>query len=62
MTTYEGTTSGVWEANTTYYLKCPAVAEGEEKIATITMRNDNGVRILKYKLSRQGTHDDGPEE
>ena len=61
VTTYEGATSGVWEANTLYYLICPAVAEGEEKIATITMRNENGVRVLKYKLSRQGTHDDGPE-
>ena len=38
------------------------VAEGEEKIATITMKNKNGTRILKYKLSRQGTHDDGPEQ
>ncbi len=62
VTTYEGATSGVWEANTLYYLICPAVAEGEEKIATITMRNENGVRVLKYKLSRQGTHDDGPEQ
>lgn len=58
----EGATSGVWEANTPYYLICPKVGEGEEKVAVITMRNDNGVRILKYKLSRQGTHDDGPEE
>lgn len=62
VTTMEGATSGVWEANTPYYLICPKVEEGEEKIATITMRNSNGVRVLKYKLSRQGTHDDGPEE
>jgi len=62
VTTMEGATSGIWEANTPYYLTCPKVEEGEEKIATITMRNSNGVRVLKYKLSRQGTHDDGPEE
>lgn len=62
VTTIEGATQGVWEANTPYYIICPKVEEGEEKTAVITMRNDNGVRILKYKLSRQGTHDDGPEE
>lgn len=62
VTTMDGKTSGTWEANTTYYLTCPMVAEGEEKIATITMKNKNGTRILYYKLSRNGTHDDGPYE
>lgn len=57
--TADGKTSGVWEAGKDYELVCPAVAEGEEKIATITMRNNNGVRVLYYKLSWQGTHDDG---
>ena len=35
------------------------IAEGEEKVAKITMRNEHGVRILNYTLSRRGTHDDG---
>lgn len=61
VTTMDGKTSGVWEANKTYYLICPKVDEGIEKTATITMRNENGVRVLKYILSRRGTHDDGPE-
>lgn len=52
-----GKTSGVWEANTAYGIKCPAVKE--DQIATITMRNENGVRVLQYRLSKDGTHDDG---
>lgn len=54
-----GKTSGVWEANKAYGIKCPAVKE--DVIATITMRNENGVRVLKYRLSKDGTHDDGTE-
>ena len=54
-----GATSGTWQANTTYYLTCPAVGPGEEKIAKITMSNSNGKRVLYYRLSESGTHDDG---
>ncbi len=57
--TVDGKTSGTWEAGVNYELVCPAVGEGEEKTAKITMRNDNGVRILNYKLCRCSTHDDG---
>lgn len=57
--TIDGKTSGTWEANTNYELVCPAVGENEEKVAVITMRNENGVRLLNYKLSRQGTKDEG---
>lgn len=57
--TIDGKTSGTWEANTNYELVCPAVGENEEKVAIITMRNENGVRVLNYKLSRQGTKDEG---
>lgn len=60
VTDYYGNTSGVWQANTTYNLNCPAVAEGEEKTATITMWNSNGKRILYYKLTRAESSDDGP--
>lgn len=62
VTTANGKTSGTWEANTNYELVCPAVGENEEKVAVITMRNENGVRVLNYKLSRQGTHDDGTKQ
>ena len=54
-----GKTIGVWEPGKNYELICPMVAEGEEKVAKITMTNENGTRILNYKLSRNGTHDDG---
>ena len=59
VTTIDGKTSGVWEANTNYELVCPAVGENEERVAKITMRNENGMRVLNYKLSRQGTKDEG---
>lgn len=59
MKTVDGKTSGTWETNKNYELICPAVGEGEEKTAKITMRNDNGIRILYYKLCRCSTHDDG---
>lgn len=59
MTTIDGKTSGTFEANVAYVMVCPKVDEGEEKVATITLRNDNGKRILYYTLSRRGTHDDG---
>lgn len=59
MTTIDGKTSGTFEANVAYVMVCPKVDEGEEKVATITLRNDNGIRILYYTLSRRGTHDDG---
>lgn len=62
VTTADGKISGVWESGVAYYLNCPAVADGEEKTATITMRNEHGVRVLYYKLSWSGTHDDGPGE
>lgn len=62
MTTVEGLTSGTWEKDMQYVLRCPAVAEGEEKTATITMRNNNGVRVAYYILSLRCTHDDGPAE
>ena len=55
-----GKTSGVWEANKAYGIKCPAVKE--DVITTITMRNENGVKVLRYRLSKDGTHDDGPME
>jgi hypothetical protein len=58
--TVDGKTSGTWEANTNYELVCPAVSEGEEKVAVITMSNSNGTRVLNYKLSRSGTKDEGP--
>lgn len=57
--TIDGKTSVTWEAGKDYELICPAVSEGEEKVAKITMRNAKGVRVLNYKLSRRGTHDDG---
>lgn len=57
--TIDGKTSGTWEANTNYELVCSAVGENEEKVAVITMRNENGVRVLNYKLSRKGTKDEG---
>lgn len=57
VTTDDGKTSGIWEANKAYGIKCPAVRE--DQIATITMYNEQGVRILKYRLSKDGTHDDG---
>jgi hypothetical protein len=60
VTTDDGKTSGVWEANEVYGIRCPKVKE--DTISTITMRNENGVRILKYRLSKDGTHDDGPGE
>lgn len=60
VTTDDGKTSGVWEANKAYGLKCSAVKE--DKYAYITMRNENGVRIAKYRLSLDGTHDDGAGE
>lgn len=53
----DGKTSGVWEANTPYGIKCPAVTE--DKYAYITMRNENGVKVLEYRCSKDGTHDDG---
>ena len=59
MTTTEGKTSGVWEADVAHGLYCPMVPDGEERVAVITMWNDEGYRILNYKLSRRGTHDDG---
>ena len=59
MTTIDGKTSGTFEPNVAYVMVCPKVDEGEEKVATITLRNDNGIRILYYTLSRRGTHDDG---
>lgn len=55
-----GKTSGVWEANKAYGIKCPAVKE--DQIATITMRNENGVKVLEYRCSKDGTHDDGAGE
>ena len=54
-----GKTSGVWKAGKSYVLFCPAVKEGEEKIATITLKNENGIKILYYKCSWNPTHDDG---
>ena len=60
MTTADGRTSGVFEAGKSYVLNCPAVSEGEEKVSTITLRNAGGTRILYYKRSWLGTHDDGP--
>ena len=62
MTTIDGKTSGTFEANISYVMVCPKVDEGDEKVATITLRNDNGIRILYYTLSRRGTHDDGAGE
>lgn len=59
MTTTDGKTSGVWYANVAYGFTCPKVPDGEERVAVITMWNDEGYRILNYKLSRRGTHDDG---
>ena len=55
-----GKTSGVWEANKPYGIKCPAVTE--DKYAYITMRNENGVKVLEYRCSKDGTHDDGAGE
>lgn len=60
ITTDDGKTSGTWEANGVYGIKCPAVKE--DVIATITMRNENGVKVLEYRCSKDGTHDDGPKE
>lgn len=62
MTTIDGKTTGTFEANVAYVMVCPKVDEGEEKVATITLRNDNGIRILYYTLSRRGTHDDGTSD
>ena len=53
-----GKTTGVWEAGIAYELILPAVTDA--KIATITMSNDGGSRVLEYQLSLNGTHDDGP--
>ena len=58
ITTYDGKTSGVWEANGVYGIKCPAVKEDE--YSYITMRNENGVKVLEYRRSKDETHDDGP--
>lgn len=55
-----GKTSGVWEANKAYGIKCPKV--NEDVIATITMRNENGVKVLEYRCSKEGSHDDGAGE
>lgn len=60
VTTDDGKTSGIWEANTPYGIKCPAVTE--DKYAYITMRNENGVKVLEYRCSKDGTHDDGAGE
>ena len=59
MKTIDGKTQGTWEADKSYELVCPMVGEGEERVVVITMKNENGVRILNYTLSRRGTHDDG---
>ena len=55
-----GKRTGVWEANKAYGIKCPAVKE--DVIATITMRNENGVKVLEYRCSKEGSHDDGAGE
>lgn len=60
ITTDDGKTSGVWEANKPYGIKCPKVSD--DIIATITMWNDGGKRVLEYRLSKDGTHDDGAGE
>lgn len=57
VTDANGKTSGVWEANIQYGIKCPSVTE--DKYAYITMRNENGVKVLEYRCSKDGTHDDG---
>jgi hypothetical protein len=62
VSTIDGKTEGVFESGSQYVLMCPAVADGKDRTATITLRNDNGVRKIYYTLSLRGTHDDGPAE
>ena len=60
VSTIDGKTEGIFEAGAQYVLMCPAVTD--DRTATITLRNDNGVRKIYYTLSLRGTHDDGPAE
>jgi hypothetical protein len=62
VTTIDGKTEGIFEAGAQYVLFCPAVFNGEAKTSKITLRNENGVRVLYYTLSLRCTHDDGPAE
>jgi hypothetical protein len=62
VSTIDGKTEGIFEAGAQYVLMCQAVTDGMDKTATITLRNDNGVRKIYYTLSLRGTHDDGPAE
>jgi len=62
VSTIDGKTEGIFEAGAQYVLMCPAVTDGKDRTATITLRNDNGVRKIYYTLSLRGTHDDGPAE
>ena len=62
VSTIDGKTDGIFEAGAQYVLMCPAVTDGKDRTATITLRNDNGVRKIYYTLSLRGTHDDGPAE
>ena len=62
VTTIDGKTEGLFEAGAQYVLFCPAVVNGEAKTSKITLRNENGVRVLYYTASLRGTHDDGPAE
>ena len=48
---YTGVTSGYLEANTDYQLFYPYVPYGTEKTAVITFCNDNGTRIINYKIA-----------
>lgn len=62
VSTIDGKTEGIFEAGAQYVLMCPAVTDGKDRTATITLRNDNGVRKIYYTLNLRGTHDDGPAE
>ena len=62
VSTIDGKTDGIFEAGAQYVLMCPSVTDGKDRTATITLRNDNGVRKIYYTLSLRGTHDDGPAE
>lgn len=62
VSTIDGKTEGIFEAGAQYVLMCPAVTDGKDRTATITLRNEKGVRVIYYTLSLRGTHDDGPAE
>ena len=62
VTTFDGKTTGTFEKDMQYVLRCPAVTDGKDRTATITLRNEKGVRVIYYTLSLRGTHDDGPAE